>query len=293
MARKRIKNRNEIFIAGKKRNIIINVTSISLIGFVILLILSSYLLIRSDSFVIKYIDVINEKAGCAKELEVKGVSQLMGQNLFFINEDITEKNLKNKFLCIKSLNINKSFPDRVRLQLYGRNPIAILLNLKLSESTSSSIASKFIENSATPSGEINNSIIFQHASSNEGESYIVDDEGMVFSKLESEQSLPKMYSILENISLGQKIKSNPLRNSVKILQKLTILNITPYDAYFDNKVLLINSNIKIIFDPFNNIEGQLASLQLILEKAKIEENITEFVDLRFDKPVVRYAPKKK
>ena len=51
-------------------------------------------------------------------------------------------------------------------------------------------------------------------------------------------------------------------------------------------------NPKVFFRLDNEIDLQLASLQLILEKAKIDERILEFIDLRFDKPIVRFAPKK-
>jgi hypothetical protein len=38
---------------------------------------------------------------------------------------------------------------------------------------------------------------------------------------------------------------------------------------------------------------QVASLQLILHKAKIESALMESVDLRFDRPVVIYSPMSK
>jgi len=55
---------------------------------------------------------------------------------------------------------------------------------------------------------------------------------------------------------------------------------------------LVLSPRKIAFSLKRDILKQLVSLQLILQKAKIDESMIETVDLRFDKPVVKFLPKK-
>ncbi|KKS13713.1 MAG: hypothetical protein UU67_C0020G0034, partial [Candidatus Daviesbacteria bacterium GW2011_GWB1_41_5] len=56
--------------------------------------------------------------------------------------------------------------------------------------------------------------------------------------------------------------------------------------------LIIFAQYKVILSLQKDIPLQLASLQLITEKAKIDGRLIEVVDTRFNKPVVVYAPKK-
>ena len=73
------------------------------------------------------------------------------------------------------------------------------------------------------------------------------------------------------------------------------MGISVNESFLNDSFFIIKdetSVIKVIFRLKNEVDIQLASLQLILDKAKIDEKELEFIDLRFDKPVVRYAPKK-
>ncbi|MBI4038755.1 hypothetical protein HY384_02235 [Candidatus Daviesbacteria bacterium] len=66
------------------------------------------------------------------------------------------------------------------------------------------------------------------------------------------------------------------------------------DTLLRDDFFLINpysNNPRIIFRLSNSLDVQLASLQLILGKAKIDGSRLEFIDLRFDKPVLKFTPK--
>ena len=80
--------------------------------------------------------------------------------------------------------------------------------------------------------------------------------------------------------------------SLTILDKVKIYRLSITEASIFEDVLMNNTAPKIIFKLRNDIDKQIASLQLILEKAKMETSKLEFIDLRFDKPIVRIAPKK-
>jgi len=56
----------------------------------------------------------------------------------------------------------------------------------------------------------------------------------------------------------------------------------------ETKIEKIESKYKIYFNLEEDMAFQLASLQLILNQDKIEKDKVEYIDLRFDKPVISY-----
>ncbi len=86
-----------------------------------------------------------------------------------------------------------------------------------------------------------------------------------------------------------------LNNALKILDKIKTFGVTTKKSWVSGEFFIINPDImdpKIIFRLDSQIDIQLASLQLILTEAKIDLKELTFIDLRFDKPIVRFAPKK-
>lgn len=114
------------------------------------------------------------------------------------------------------------------------------------------------------------------------EAFLLDEEGAIFSGTTS--ATLKIYSETKNINF---------KNILAILNKIKIFGIEVGEAVVTQNSLTINSMPKIVLDLSRETEMQIASLQLILQQAKIDGEAAEFIDLRFDKPVVRFAPKKK
>ncbi len=276
--RKRIRKDNEIFIPGEKRNIIINFGLISLSGFFILLIISAYLFIRSDFFVIRNLIIKLDKIECASESSIKEVAGILGQNFFFLNSLEIKKKFDQKFICIKNINFIKHFPDAIELQISGRIPIALLINTI--EATNSYTLEDFISTSS--------SSLTVGVSSNLA-SLVVDEEGVIFSD-DTGKNLPRIFFEGEKLEKGKKLSGGGVKKSIQILNKMTQLGTEVNDAkIYSQGLLLISGKPKIVFSLDGSIDVQLASLQLILDKAKIENEIVEFLDLRFDKPIVKYG----
>ena len=239
-----------------------------LIIYLVLFLLALFsLAFKSGLFNIKKIEInLDKNLACVNEEQIKNASFLLGQNLFLTNGLSIEKNIKNKFVCIKRIILSKLFPNKVRIEVLGREPVAILMILRSRDATSSAV----LENIATPSAE-----------ASDGAS-LVDRDGVIFSKDVGNLDIPKIY-LLDN---------HNLENSLKILDKaqgfgLDIKTIAVLDNSF-----IIFSTPKIVFRLDSNIDSQIASLQLILERAKIDSEKLEFIDLRFDKPIIKIAPKK-
>ncbi len=110
-----------------------------------------------------------------------------------------------------------------------------------------------------------------------------------------EYNIPRIYFYDKNISLGNKLDKS-LKDSLKILDKIRTFGVNIKDTRVLNDLFLIYPQEgwpKIIFRMDDKVDIQLASLQLILEKTKIDNKELEFIDLRFDKPIVKFAPGKK
>ena len=244
-----------------------------------LIIVLSYLFLKSGIFTIKQVAVEAGSLSCATEKEIRNSANLLGQNFFLANAKAAEETLKDKFFCIKSAPVSRSFPDKVKIQALSRQPAAILAILKEKEASMSSL----LLNIATPSAaEIK-------------EKFKVDSEGVVFSKETKELNIPKIYIFDPGISVGKKLESNHIGNTLKLLEGVKTFRVAVSESWIYDNIFIVNSNaskLKILFRLDDQVDIQLASLQVILDKAKIDLKELEFIDLRFDKPIVRFAPKK-
>lgn len=225
-----------------------------------------YISLKANIFSIRFVDLKRENVECLNEGRIKDLS--LGKNIFLINEKNISDEIKKDFICVKSISFSKILPDKLNLDILGRRPVAQLMM-----SNSEASASSLIENIATPSAQ--------------GEAYLLDEEGVVFSK--GNLDSPNIYILSKNIDLG--FEDNYLK-ILKILDNSRKLQLDIKQSYVLNNLLIINSVPKIIFKLDFPLDLQIASLQLILKVAKIDNKELEFIDLRFDKPVIKYAPKK-
>ena len=250
-----------------------------LTGVALLLLILVISILGSDFFTIKKIDVKNVGVACANDNQLKDSSGLLGQNFFLINAQKSAKKLTEKFICIRNVTFIRLPPKDVKLEVFGREAVAILLALKEKEASESAP----IEEIATPSAQ------------EQSDSFLVDNEGVIFSKDILEYNIPRIYFYDKNISLGNKLDKS-LKDSLKILDKIRTFGVNIKDTRVLNDLFLIYPQEgwpKIIFRMDDKVDIQLASLQLILEKTKIDNKELEFIDLRFDKPIVKFAPGKK
>ncbi|MBI2196543.1 FtsQ-type POTRA domain-containing protein [Candidatus Daviesbacteria bacterium] len=257
---------------------------------ILLILICSFLFLKSGIFTIKQVDIQIGKLKCIDEKQIKDSANLLGQNFFLLDPAKVEDDLKKKFFCIKSAPLSKIFPNKVKIQTFDREPAALLISLEEKEASMSSLVADI----ATPSAQ------------QVRDSYSVDAEGVIFSEDTKDLNVPKIYIYDSGITLGKKLENDLIGNSLKILEKVKTLGIEVKEGWIFDNFFIINSevsNLKIIFRLNEKLDIQLASLQLILDKAKINRRTIptevgrdlkelEFIDLRFDKPVVKFAPKK-
>lgn len=240
----------------------------------ILILALIFLIIKFNFLNVKILEISITKANCTDEKQISSFSNILGRNFFLTNQKSIEQILKGKFICIRNVTLNKTFPDKIKLQVWGRDAFAIVIPLKNKEAT----AAAFLENIATPSANPSD------------EDFLVDREGVIFAKAVNIYNQPKIFVNDSSLSLG-KLNNNFAQNCLKILEKTQQFGLDINTSLVWDNVFIIFSSPKIYFKLDNSIESQIASLQLILEKAKIDQRSVEFVDLRFDKPIIRFAPK--
>ena len=281
---------------NRKRTLKSGVKKISGLFFIVIILLAFFFIFKSNFFSIRFLEIYKEKADCIDDMDIEQTSNLKGGNIFFINFSDLENRLKVKFYCIKNIELSKKYPDKVRLSVFGRQPVLILITEKEINATSSAkLLEQFSGDIATGSAEASKSAeIFAEENNNLNESFLIDEEGIPYSKNTDQIDAPRVFSANMNIYLGQKIKGNIISGTLKIMQNLKIFGVSVNSAkIYSEKYLLINGEPKIVFRLNGKEDVQIASLQLILKTAKMNSNMIEFIDLRFDKPVVKFAPKKK
>ncbi len=237
-------------------------------------------------------EVKSDQIDCATSDELKDLAGLLGQNILFIDEVSIEKKIKDKFLCVRNIDLKRNLPGKVTLEIYGRRPVAILIEVKEVDkiSTGSGEASLSAKEARLPDGQASASSLFNFYGS--GEPFLTDNEGVIFAKKEV-SGIPRIYFEGISLSVGKKLEEEVIKNALKILERIKIFGVEIKEAkIYSQNTLLVNGVPKMIFSLDPNLDLQLAALQLLLEQAKISEERMEFIDLRFEKPIVKYAPKK-
>ncbi len=125
---------------------------------------------------------------------------------------------------------------------------------------------------------------------NENYQFGIDDAGKIISLNDSPDIPSIIYSGDERIVVGGNLPKMQIRNLLDILKGLKLINYLYERTFWTiESNLIVQSKPTVVFDLKSDSSIQLASLQLILEKAKIDKDQIEIIDLRFDKPVLRYA----
>ncbi len=260
----------------KKKNKISKLKKIFIAGILVILVILLFLLVRLGIFNIKYVNVNLLDLSCVSKPQILNSLQIKGRNFFLLNSQSVVNTITSKFICVEKVALAKKFPDQVTINVYNRQPKAELLTLINKESSASSL----LENSATPSAQ------------QLQDTYLVDNQGIIFFKGANNEDIPKIYTYDLSQGIGQRMAGDYAKNIFTILDKVKVFGLETKTSVIVNNYYVIFSSPKVIFRLDNSIDIQIASLQLILEKAKIDLKSMEFIDLRYDKPVVKYTPKK-
>ena len=255
-------------------------------AFTVILILV-FLVFGSNLFKVNTVDITLNKINCVTIKELKAEVQINDQNIFFVSAKKILGITQNKYPCIKQLLVHPTVPSKVNLEFVGREAVLSFKPAQLEEASISAILSQF-QKISTPSAQAT-SLASQSANQ-----FLVDNDGVVFAQTFETLYIPSILFWDSNLKIGTKLEYKQVADLLSIFDRLKALNLPILEVriYSSGNMLVQSSNI-IIFNLNRDIQNQLAALQLILDKAKIDEENMVFIDLRFDKPVVKYAPRSK
>lgn len=267
---------------GKSKTAYIIILVFSLVLTVFLIVYSNTLgniFNKTGILNIKAVDVILNKIDCATADQIKNSADLLGQNILLIDSNKIENRIKNKFLCVKNVLLTPHFPNKISISVLVREPRALVLLIDKNEATDSAQ----LEQIATPSANIKDV----------KSTFLVDETGDAFAK-DKIVDADKIFYQEDDLVLGK--ISDKLVNALRILEKIKSYGLNFSVSEIMDGIFLVfpkDSGPKIVFRLTDNLDVKLASLQLIIGQAKMNEKELEFIDLRFDNPIVKIAPKRK
>lgn len=289
------RRRRVVVETKSKRVIVLPFKGVTIFLIAILVASTLFFALRSDVFLIHDLSVsLDQKVPwCVDENAVLTSTSLRSRSIFFANFDQEENNLKSKFLCVKTIAFVKDYPDGVNINVKVRQPLALIKKLavatgsaKIESATNSADLITVGQAGSGPIDEASRSAQVE----DEVKQMIVDLDGFAFSSAENFGGIPTIYSLQKLPKLGETISAKPLTlaaNLTKELEKfeLSISQIVVLDL---GSVEVDFGEYKVLFSPEKDLAEQASSLQLILRQAKIDGDQVETVDLRFDKPVVKF-----
>lgn len=223
-------------------------------------------------------------------------------NYFSINQEKMNQDLRDKFFCISRANFKATYPDKLAVEVWGRegafivteittsgniNPVVLLPETlpNATESTAAVVPVKLIDD-----------VLKEAKTSSQSATFLVDNEGMVFDQVNAQMSFPRISILGIKLEIGRMIPDNTIEKVKQVTQKLTVLGIPTDNLYVLADKLIIDSKPRVIISLNKRLDYQTASLQLILTQAKMNSDPLkqgsgdiESIDLRFDKPVVKYG----
>ncbi|MDO8619089.1 MAG: FtsQ-type POTRA domain-containing protein [Candidatus Daviesbacteria bacterium] len=259
------------------------------LGILIMLVLILTTL-KSNIFVVRNLEVNLNRVNCVSEKEIKDNLQISDMNILFFDSRKILKTLQNKFPCIGSVNMQRVFPNRIKLQFYGRDAVFALKSTFLQEASIAAVLKDLIEKSASSSTQASSSAAIQDIG--QSNYLLVDQSGIIFTTINQSPYVPIILYWNNNLKQGDQLDQSLTAELSMIFSKFKELNlpISEVRVYPQGTAIIPSPNI-IILNLNKDLTSQLAALQLIVTQAKMSKENMVFIDLRFDKPVVKYAPR--
>ena len=240
------------------RAIIIPFRAASVFLILILLVLSGFLALRSDLFLVRNFKVEIAGSSLSKGFIDSAVireslQKFSSRSIIFIDQKEIAKTVVDASLVIETAQITKIFPDTLTVKIQLRQAVAEVVN-----------------------GE-------NH--------FLVDKGGFIFAKSPSNVSLPQINLLDgEAIGIGQSLNPALVQNAIKVIVELgrrNLFKIKSINLPKDQSIVVLAENDLTIFFRSNaTILWQAQSLEAILQKAKLEKGKLVKVDFRFERPVV-------
>lgn len=279
------------FPKGKK---VSGVVPFFLLGLGALLVFAS--IAKFGFFYVKFVTFKPPQISCATEGELLEKTQVLGMFFLQVKPGSVESKLKKEFMCIDSVRIVKKLPSKLELAITERRPAAAVTVIR------ERVLDLDLKN-ASPSSQSAISILdFDVLQATVSGKFLTDADGFLFADYsDGFSSLPMLFVAGNKLRKGGQVVDNFIGNALKVVGKLNDMSIPFSSVKIEKEFLLVDGEQKLAFGLHKDLNRQLASLQLILSRAKMKSGDSsskqgpqkiEKIDLRFDKPIVVYGLKK-
>ena len=224
--------------------------------FIVILLCLSFIVYKYN--ILNYFKVSNiEVEGASKFVSYNDAlmvaeKRVKGQSIFFVNTDSLTEILKKNFLGAKKIEVEKKYPNKIKIAIEERVPIAVIYN--------------------------------------EDEYFLLDSDGYVIGVVEEGYSnLPKI-KYEDEISVGAVLEKDIVPVSIEILkfaekENMKIDSLIFYPKYTK---LYTGKDTEVLISYNKNTEESLRIVKALLEKSMSEEKTIKTIDLRYDKVIVLY-----
>jgi len=209
--------------------------------------------------VFDYFKITNVKIlGATKFVNEKDIKTLaeknsLGQSIFVLNTDNLSKVLKKNFLGSKNIEVEKKYPNKIKIIVEERMPIAVVYNEK-------------------------------------NEYFLIDTDGYVLGVVDKSYfNLPRI-KYEGDITVGSFLEKDIIPVSIEILkfadkEELKVSSISFYPKYIK---LYVGSGTEVYIGYDKDREQSLKTIGALIKKLNVEGKIVKKIDLRYDKVIVLY-----
>lgn len=248
-----------------------------------LLVLTVLGFLNSGFVSIRTLEIDNWAKSCVTDEQLRDtLSEVVGKYPWQLDEQKMLDRLTVNFPCIRKITITYFFPRKAKVLVERRAPLFRVVNYL-------PLPQILFEQEATLSST--SALLDWSYPVSSGAGWLVDDQGVVYEQ--NRDFTPTLFFPSDGFTLGLKLPIDFIDRLEAVLRKLPVLGLNSYQMKVVSNYIQIGSTPKLVVSLERDITYQLASLQLILAKSKIELGEIESIDLRFDKPVVVYTPRKK
>ncbi len=207
----------------------------------------------NNLFLIKKVELLSDK-----NFVLVNKDKLMNQSLIFIDEDKLAKKIVQENPFLKTVKVNKVWPDRLRVTASSYEPTASL-----------AVNQGFFE---------------------------LSSDGRILTKTKKNNGLLPTINYYQklnsgNFQVGDWIGFGDIKQALFFIDKLNQINLRPLTidiAGQDMLVFKLDAGKKITFSVKKDREQQDYLLEMIIRQFKIQGKDFKGIDLRFDKPIIQF-----
>lgn len=192
---------------------------------------------------------ISPNQTCLTKEAVFEAAQVKGSHLLLISKKKLIQNLKEKYVCLKSLNVYRRLPSTLAVEVEVDKTLVKIENTNL----------------------------------------FLTEQGLVVGDQSAKDLPILYPGRALTLSSGEKINDELISFTLKVVQAIEKSDFVPVNIRIidDVNVAFYNQQgLVVIFSPKKDATFQVDSLQQVLAKAKIDGTKIAKIDLRFDKPVI-------